>query len=83
MTFFVLDSNYLVTFVGWVDHKRLPERLNGREIFEKHDFRKKSSEREVWIAPTSLQIRQLESGEDLRLKSTKKAGPFLTLLLTL
>ena len=46
MTFFVSDSNYLMTFIGWVDHKRLPvERLNEREIFEKYDFRRNLQKR--------------------------------------
>ena len=41
MTFFVSGSNYLRTFIGWVDHKRLRvEMFNEREILEKHDFRR-------------------------------------------
>jgi hypothetical protein len=35
-----------MTFIGWVDHKRLPvERLNEREIFEKYDFRRNLQKR--------------------------------------
>ena len=44
VTFFVPSSDYLMTIIGVLDRKRLPlERLNEKEIFEKHDFRKKVS----------------------------------------
>jgi hypothetical protein len=44
MTFFVRNSNYLLTIVSLVDRKRFRlEMLYGRRIFKNHEHRKESS----------------------------------------